>query len=91
MVALVERTAGGVDLHKKTSRPRERGTSRRCCNGTPKAWATDRQIEALVYELYGLSDEEIAVVEGSSHSWRNRSSVALSNGSRPAVRLASQA
>ncbi|MBI5879854.1 MAG: Eco57I restriction-modification methylase domain-containing protein [Chloroflexi bacterium] len=26
--------------------------------------ATDRQIDALVYELYGLADEEIAVVEG---------------------------
>ena len=26
--------------------------------------ATDRQIDALVYELYGLTEEEIAVVEG---------------------------
>ncbi len=26
--------------------------------------ATDRDIDAMVYELYGLSDEEIAVVEG---------------------------
>jgi hypothetical protein len=25
----------------------------------------DRQIDQLVYELYGLTDEEIAVVEGS--------------------------
>jgi hypothetical protein len=25
---------------------------------------TDRKIDALVYELYGLTDEEIAVVEG---------------------------
>jgi len=25
--------------------------------------ATDRQIDALVYELYGLSDEEIQIVE----------------------------
>jgi hypothetical protein len=25
--------------------------------------ATDRQIDALVYELYGLTNEEIAVVE----------------------------
>jgi len=25
--------------------------------------ATDRQIDALVYELYGLSGEEIAIVE----------------------------
>ena len=26
--------------------------------------ATDRQIDRLVYALYGLTDEEIAVVEG---------------------------
>ncbi|MEI8242073.1 MAG: hypothetical protein WCI17_02280 [bacterium] len=26
--------------------------------------ATDRQIDALVYELYGLTPEEIALVEG---------------------------
>ena len=26
--------------------------------------ATDRQIDRLVYELYGLSEEEIKVVEG---------------------------
>jgi hypothetical protein len=25
--------------------------------------ATDRQIDALVYQLYGLTDEEIAIVE----------------------------
>jgi hypothetical protein len=28
--------------------------------------ATDRQIDQLVYELYGLTDEEIAIVEGQS-------------------------
>ena len=28
--------------------------------------ATDRQIDALVYELYGLTEEEIGVVEGSN-------------------------
>ncbi|MEH1789496.1 MAG: hypothetical protein V7L23_28925 [Nostoc sp.] len=27
--------------------------------------ATDRQINQLVYELYGLSDDEIAIVEGA--------------------------
>ena len=27
--------------------------------------ATDRQIDNLVYELYGLTEEEVAVVEGS--------------------------
>lgn len=26
--------------------------------------ATDREIDRLVYELYGLSDEEVAIVEG---------------------------
>jgi len=26
--------------------------------------AADRQIDALVYELYGLTEEEIAIVEG---------------------------
>lgn len=26
--------------------------------------ATDRQIDLLVYELYGLTDEEIKIVEG---------------------------
>ena len=26
--------------------------------------ATDRQIDAMVYELYGLTEEEIAIVEG---------------------------
>ena len=35
---------------------------------TPRACrtleATDRQIDALVYELYALSDEEIKIVEG---------------------------
>jgi hypothetical protein len=27
--------------------------------------ATDRQIDTLVYELYGLTGDEIAIVEGS--------------------------
>ena len=31
--------------------------------------ATDRQIDALVYELYGLTAEEIAVVEGRLVDW----------------------
>jgi len=29
--------------------------------------AADRQIDALVYELYGLTEEEIRVVEGLDH------------------------
>jgi hypothetical protein len=28
--------------------------------------ATDRQIDRLVYELYGLTEDEVAVVEGRS-------------------------
>lgn len=28
--------------------------------------ATDREIDRLVYELYGLTAEEIAIVEGSA-------------------------
>ncbi|NUO82787.1 hypothetical protein HUU05_22170 [candidate division KSB1 bacterium] len=28
--------------------------------------ATDRQIDNLVYELYGLSEEEIKIVEGQA-------------------------
>ena len=28
--------------------------------------ATDRQIDSLVYELYGLTDEEIAIVEAAT-------------------------
>jgi len=28
--------------------------------------ATDQQIDALVYELYGLTDEEIQLVEGNA-------------------------
>ena len=27
--------------------------------------ATDQEIDALVYELYGLTEEEIAIVEGA--------------------------
>ena len=32
--------------------------------------ATDRQIDRLVYELYGLTDEEIGIVEGLDHEGR---------------------
>ena len=28
--------------------------------------ATDRQIDALVYELYGLTEQEIAIVKGEA-------------------------
>ena len=29
--------------------------------------ATDREIDGLVYELYGLTEEEITIVEGRDH------------------------
>ncbi len=57
MVALVERM---LDLHKKlaaASIPADKDLYQR------QIEATDRQIDALVYELYGLTDEEIAIVE----------------------------
>jgi len=34
--------------------------------------ATDRQIDALVYELHGLTEEEIGVVDGLDHEWHER-------------------
>ena len=61
MVALVERTAEGVDLHKKLAfegAPHVKNVLQR------QIEATDREIDRLVYELYGLSDDEIAIVEG---------------------------
>jgi len=57
MVELVERM---LDLHKqlpKAKTPHEQESLKRTI-------ATDNQIDALVYELYGLSKDEIAIVEG---------------------------
>ena len=59
MVALVERM---LELHRRLA-----------AADTPTAAtllqrqiaATDRQIDRLVYELYGLTEEEIALVEGA--------------------------
>jgi len=58
MVALVERM---LDLHKRLAAaqlPQERTMLQR------QIEATDKQIDRLVYELYGLTEEEIAIVEG---------------------------
>jgi hypothetical protein len=60
MVALVERM---LELHKKLAAatiPADKTLYQR------QIEATDRQIDALVYELYGLTEEEIAIVEGRS-------------------------
>ncbi|RLC79174.1 MAG: restriction endonuclease subunit M [Chloroflexi bacterium] len=58
MVGLVERM---LALHQKLSAaalPPDKQLYQR------QIEATDRQIDALVYELYGLSEEEIGIVEG---------------------------
>ena len=60
MVALVERMLG---LHKKLAAatiPADKELYQR------RIEATDKQIDALAYELYGLTDEEVNVVEGQS-------------------------
>jgi hypothetical protein len=58
MVALVERVLG---LHKKLAAatvPADKKLYQRQID------ATDEEIDALVYELYGLTEEEIGIVEG---------------------------
>jgi len=58
MVALVERM---LDLHKRlatATMPADKKLYQR------QIQATDAEIDALVYELYGLTEEEIAIVEG---------------------------
>ena len=60
MVALVEQM---LDLHKKLAAagiPEDRALYER------QIEAADGQIDALVYELYGLTEEEIAIVEGAA-------------------------
>ena len=52
-----------LDLHKrlpKAKTPHERESMERTIA------ATDGQIDRLVYELYGLTEKEVEVVEGSS-------------------------
>ena len=57
MVGLVERM---LDLHERLDTARI-GRERTVIGN--QIAATDRQIDRLVYDLYGLTDEEIAVVE----------------------------
>jgi hypothetical protein len=57
MVTLVERT---LAIHKNLASaktPQEKESVQR------QVESTDRGIDRLVYELYGLSEEEIAIVE----------------------------
>ncbi|MCC7439635.1 MAG: restriction endonuclease subunit M, partial [Armatimonadetes bacterium] len=58
MVALVERM---LSLHKKQA---EATTAHEKTNLTRQIEATDQQIDKLVYELYGLTEEEIGIVKG---------------------------
>jgi len=60
MVTYVQRM---LDLHKhlaNTRNPNDKTQIER------QIEATDREIDRLVYDLYGLTEEEIAIVEGSS-------------------------
>lgn len=59
MVTLVEHM---LDLHKRLAAAQNAGERERLGRLID---ATDRQIDALVYELYGLTAEERAVVEGT--------------------------
>jgi hypothetical protein len=58
MVALVEQM---LELHKRLAAAHTQAEQDLYQH---QIAATDRQIDALVYELYGLTAEEIAVVEG---------------------------
>lgn len=60
MVALVERM---LDLHRqlRTARTPQDKTFLET-----QITVTDRAIDQLVYTLYGLSEEEIAIVEGKA-------------------------
>jgi hypothetical protein len=49
-----------LDLHKRLAAAKSDGDTTRLERAVK---ATDRKIDALVYELYGLTEEEIRVVE----------------------------
>ena len=60
MVKLVERM---LDLHKRLSKakvPAEKTRIQR------QITTTDKQIDKLTYDLYNLTEEEIAIVEGKN-------------------------
>ena len=60
MVALVERM---LDLHQRRAAAK---TSQERTVLQRQIAATDRQIDRLVYDLYELTDEEIAIVEAAA-------------------------
>ena len=60
---IVELVQTMLDLHKALSSP---GPEHERTLIARRIEATDRQIDRLVYELYGLTDEEIEIVEAGS-------------------------
>lgn len=58
MIALVEQMLDPNKRLAATKAPHEKGVLIGMID------ATDRQIDRLVYELYGLAEEEITIVEG---------------------------
>ena len=52
-----------LDLHKTHSSPSPEHEGTLLAR---RIEATDRQIDRLVYELYGLTEEEIGIVEAGS-------------------------
>ena len=59
---MVELVQSMLDLHKLASA----GTDHDKALLARRIEATDRQIDRLVYELYGLTEEEIGIVEAAS-------------------------
>ncbi|MFO7675019.1 MAG: hypothetical protein R6X12_01680 [bacterium] len=69
MVLLPERmldpsTSSGQALHKKL--PKAKGAAKATIER--QIAATDKTIDELVYELYGLTEEEVAIVERSENA-----------------------
>jgi hypothetical protein len=62
MVSLVERM---LDLHKKLAAAKSPDEKTRLQRDLK---ATDSEIDRLVYDLYGLTKAEIAIVEGSGRA-----------------------
>jgi len=59
---MVELVQTMLDLHRQLSSP---GPEHKRTLLARRIEATDRQIDRLVYELYGLTEEEIGLVEAS--------------------------
>lgn len=60
MVQIVQSPRGRIHVHMRLAKP-QTPTDKTAIQ--LQVAATDAQIDRLVYELYGLSDEEIRIVE----------------------------